>query len=94
MTAVKAGGARATHSRWRRGAARGIGAAVARGSATPTTGTIRTDTRFHDRCLGRIPMGGRADPGELAPRSVFLAAAGACYSTGPVFAADGGMTTR
>lgn len=76
------------------GATPGIRAAVPPGAATPTTVTIGTEERFRDRCLDRNPMGSRAGPDMLAPPFVFLAAAGASYSTGQVIAADGGMTMR
>ena len=66
--------------------------AIAPGAATPMTETIRTDERFKDKYLERIPMGHWADPEEVAPVFVFFASDAAGYVTGQVLAADGGMT--
>ena len=66
--------------------------AVAPGAATPMTETIRTDERFKERYLERIPLGRWAEPEELAPVYVFLASAGASYVTGQVVGADGGLS--
>lgn len=68
--------------------------AVAPGAATPMTETIRTDERFRDKYLERIPVGRWAEPEEIAPVFVFLASEGAAYVTGQVVGADGGMTIR
>ena len=68
--------------------------AVAPGAATPMTETIRTDERFKDKYLDRIPMGRWAEPEEVAPVFVFFASDAASYVTGQVLAADGGMTIR
>ena len=68
--------------------------AVAPGAATPMTETIRTDERFRERYLDRIPMGRWAEPEEIAPVFVFFASDAASYVTGQVLAADGGMTIR
>ena len=68
--------------------------AVAPGAATPMTETIRTDPRFRDKYLARIPLGRWAEPCEIAPVFVFFASDASCYVTGQVLAADGGMTIR
>jgi 3-oxoacyl-[acyl-carrier protein] reductase len=68
--------------------------AIAPGAATPMTETIRTDERFRDRYLERIPMGRWAEPEEIAPAFVFFASAAASFVTGQILAADGGMTIR
>ncbi len=68
--------------------------AIAPGAATPMTETIRTDERFRERYLDRIPMGRWAEPEEVAPVFVFFASDAASYVTGQVLAADGGMTIR
>jgi len=66
--------------------------AIAPGAATPMTATIRTDERFKEKYLDRIPMGRWAQPEEVAPVFVFFASEAASYVTGQVLAADGGMT--
>ncbi|MBS0325278.1 MAG: SDR family oxidoreductase [Proteobacteria bacterium] len=68
--------------------------AVAPAAATPMTETVRTDPRFRERYLERIPLGRWADPAEIAPVFVFLASDAASYVTGQVLGADGGMTIR
>jgi 3-oxoacyl-[acyl-carrier protein] reductase len=68
--------------------------AIAPGAATPMTETIRTDERFRDKYLERIPLGYWAEPAEIAPVFVFLASDWASYVTGQILAADGGMTIR
>jgi len=68
--------------------------AIAPGAATPMTETIRTDERFKDKYLERIPMGRWAEPAEIAPAFVFFASDAASFVTGQVLAADGGMTIR
>lgn len=65
---------------------------VAPGAATPMTETIRTDERFKQRTLDRIPLGRWAEPEEIAPLWVFLACEGASYVTGQLIGADGGMS--
>ena len=68
--------------------------AVAPAAATPMTETVRTDPRFRERYLERIPLGRWAEPAEIAPVFVFLASDAASYVTGQVLGADGGMTIR
>jgi 3-oxoacyl-[acyl-carrier protein] reductase len=68
--------------------------AIAPGAATPMTETIRTDERFKDKYLERIPMGRWAEPDEIAPAFVFFASDAASFVTGQILAADGGMTIR
>jgi 3-oxoacyl-[acyl-carrier protein] reductase len=68
--------------------------AIAPGAATPMTEMIRTDARFKEKYLERIPIGRWAEPEEIAPVFVFLASDAASYVTGQVLAADGGLTIR
>lgn len=66
--------------------------AIAPGAATPMTETIRTDERFKDKYLDRIPLGRWAEPQEIAPVFLFFASDASSYVTGQIVAADGGMT--
>jgi len=66
--------------------------AIAPGAATPMTETIRTDERFKDKYLDRIPLGRWAQPQEIAPVFLFFASDASSYVTGQIVAADGGMT--
>jgi 3-oxoacyl-[acyl-carrier protein] reductase len=66
--------------------------AIAPGAATPMTEVIRTDDRFKDKYLDRIPLGRWAEPEEIAPVFVFFASDASAYVTGQILAADGGMT--
>jgi len=68
--------------------------AIAPGAATPMTEVIRTDDRFKDKYLERIPLGRWAEPDEIAPAFVFLASAGGSYITGQILGVDGGLTIR
>ncbi len=66
--------------------------AVAPAAATPMTEVIRTDERFKDKYLERVPLGRWAEPEEIAPVFVFLASPGASYMTGQLLGADGGLS--
>ena len=68
--------------------------AIAPGAATPMTEVIRTDDRFKDKYLERIPLGRWAEPHEVAPAFVFLASDWASCITGLILAVDGGLTIR
>ena len=92
-SAAKAGILGLTKSAARELAQHGITVnAIAPGAATPMTETIRTDPRFRDKYLDRIPMRRWAEPDEIAPVFVFFASDASSYVTGQVLAADGGMT--
>lgn len=60
-------------------------------AATAMTETIRTDERFKEQTLARIPLARWADPEEIAHTFVFFASDGAAYITGQVLPVDGGM---
>ena len=47
---------------------------------------------YLDAMMGRLPMGRKGDPMELAAALVFLASPAGGYVTGQTFAVDGGMT--
>jgi 3-oxoacyl-[acyl-carrier protein] reductase len=60
-------------------------------AATAMTETVRTDPRFADKQLERIPLGRWAEPDEIAGAFAFLASDDAAYITGQVLAVDGGL---
>jgi 3-oxoacyl-[acyl-carrier protein] reductase len=64
--------------------------AVAPLAATAMTETVRTNPKFAEKTLERIPLGRFAEPDEVAGAFAFLAGDDAAYITGQVLAVDGG----
>jgi 3-oxoacyl-[acyl-carrier protein] reductase len=64
--------------------------AVAPLAATAMTETVRTDPKFAQKTLERIPLGRFAEPEEVAGAFAFLASDDAAYITGQVLCVDGG----
>jgi 3-oxoacyl-[acyl-carrier protein] reductase len=64
--------------------------AVAPLAATGMTETVRTNPKFAEQTLARIPLGRWAEPDEIAGAFAFLASDDAAYITGQVLCVDGG----
>jgi 3-oxoacyl-[acyl-carrier protein] reductase len=64
--------------------------AIAPLAATAMTETVRTNPKFAQRTLDRIPLGRWAEPEEIAGTFAFLASDDAAYITGQILCVDGG----
>jgi 3-oxoacyl-[acyl-carrier protein] reductase len=60
-------------------------------AATAMTETVRTDPRFAEKQLERVPLGRWAEPNEIAGAFAFMASDDASYITGQVLCVDGGL---
>lgn len=60
-------------------------------AATAMTETVRTDPRFAEQSLARVPMKRWAEPEEVAGAFAFLSSDDAGYITGQVLCVDGGL---
>ncbi|MEV5832689.1 SDR family NAD(P)-dependent oxidoreductase [Nocardia sp. NPDC052112] len=65
--------------------------ALAPAAATAMTAKIRTDPKFAEKMLDRIPLRRWAEPDEVAGAFVFLASDAASYITGQILPVDGGL---
>jgi 3-oxoacyl-[acyl-carrier protein] reductase len=65
--------------------------AVAPLAATSMTEVVRTDPRFAETFLARVPMGRFAEPAEVTSAYRWLASPAAGFVTGQVVCADGGL---
>jgi 3-oxoacyl-[acyl-carrier protein] reductase len=64
--------------------------AVAPLAATAMTETVRTNPKFLEMTLARVPLARFAEPEEVAGTFAFLASDDAAYITGQVICVDGG----
>lgn len=60
-------------------------------AATKMTEVVRTDPRFAEQSLARVPLKRWAEPDEIAGSFAFLASDDAGYITGQVLCVDGGL---